>query len=146
MSSKKIGLTIFSLTILFLALTAVMTLVFSGSAKEIVENAKITTQTLKINGEIASGTLTTKSAHDSSSYYKNGSFYYEAKASNLNKVFIPSISEVQLYCLQKGNPIIYNKEAVDTIRALSGKTGTSTSGSHKARLQPKDILIHIIHV
>ncbi len=134
---KKIGLIALAMIAVFICIVAVISILLPINEETMQKVPLLTKEALMINGSTTSGTVATKGAHDSSSFYQNGSFYYESSASTLNKVFIPTIGDIQLYCVQKGVHFEYEKDLVALIRALHGQTGTSTSGSHMAPLPEK---------
>lgn len=134
---RKITLLVLGLILLFVALVVTISSLIKYEESPIQEVAKLTKEALAVNGSVADGTLVTQGAHDSPAFYQNGSFYYEALPSQVNKVFCPSIGDIQLYCIQKGVSVEMNENLVATIRALDGTTGSVSSGSHKASLPAK---------
>ena len=136
-SKKQLGILVIGLIAVFLLLVMFFSFLMEDSAKTIQEVSKLTKEELAIAGGDQTGSLRAQGAHDSNAFYKNGSFYYEALPTSLNKVFIPTLDDIQLYCIQRGTAFSYNKTLVDTIRALDGVTGSVSSGSHLTSL-PED--------
>ncbi len=134
---RKITLFVLGLILLFVALVVTISSLIKYEESPIQQVAKLTKEALAVNGSVADGTLVTQGAHDSPAFYQNGSFYYEALPSQVNKVFCPSIGDIQLYCIQKGVSVEMNENLVATIKALDGTTGSVSSGSHKASLPAK---------
>lgn len=99
--------------------------------------ASNTNEKLIIEGSETEGTIITKGAHESSYYQKNGSFYYEYTSTTHNKVYCPSIHDIQLYCIEKGGTLRETKHMVDEVRAMHGKTGSVSSGEHLTPLPSK---------
>ncbi len=131
-SKKKIALLTVGILSVFITLTIMFAALIQINGEEIKEVAKLTKEALTINGSQANGTIKTDGAHDD-----NGSLWVEALPSNINKVFIPTVGNAQLYCIEKGVSLKTGLERVATIKALQGTTGSVSSSSCMAPLPAK---------
>ena len=123
------------MALILIMLVIGLTKFFTIQGEKIQETISLSKEQLMINGSKAAGNINIKGAHDEPAAYQNGKFQVEALTTN--KVFIPTVGNYQLYCVQRGTPIYMNQELVATIKALHGVTGTVSSSYHMASLPAK---------
>ena len=124
--TKTIGIAL-ALAFVLILLISVMSAIMAKPA-EMIEQTRISKEKLIANGSIAKGTITVKGAHDSKSFQNGRAFYYEYTGETSNKVYCPSINDIQLYCIQKGGRLKSTGNLVSDVEAKNGNTG-STRGS-----------------
>ena len=128
MKTKKIAI----ISVILIMVFAIVTITIAGLIKtketSIPKAMQNNIRALNITGSSQYGKMEVTGAHQSNDFYikVNGAsqFYYEASKSTLNKVLIPTIEDVQLYCIQKGNGVHYNLSSPSAIAALAGQEGT----------------------
>ena len=131
-SKNKIALLVTGILAVFITLVIMFATIVQVNGRKIQEVAKLTKEALTINSSQANGSIKTPGAHNGSS-----SLWVEALPSNINKVFIPTVGNAQLYCIEKGVSLKSGLERVSTIKALKGTSGSVSSSSCMASLPEK---------